>query len=275
MINRKNYPKISIITPSFNQGNFIEYNIKSVIKQRYPNYEHIIIDNRSTDRTIETLLKYPHLKWVSESDKGQSDALNKGLKKATGEIIGWLNADDYYLSGCFHVVVDYLRNNKNSDIVYGDYLLIDVNGNLIQRRKEINFDNFILKYLHVCYIPSTSTFFKKKIIEEGNYFNVNYHYAMDYEFFLRLHKKKYRFSHINQFLSAFRLHDSGKSFLHEKKQKVEHKNALLLHNDGLNRVHPLFRFYIILFIQLFARIKRIFIKGLKGIYLQQWNIRNL
>jgi glycosyltransferase involved in cell wall biosynthesis len=267
-----NLPKISIITPSYNQGQFIEYNIMSVINQKYPNFEHIIIDNCSTDNTIETLKRYPHLKWVSEPDEGQSDALNKGLKMATGEIIGWLNTDEFYLSSSFHVIVDHLRNNKNSEIVYGDYLWVDVKGNLIQHRKEINFDSFIFEYLRVCYIPSTSTFFKKIIIEEGNYFDVNYHYAMDFEYFLRLYKKNYHFSHIKKFISAFRLHDSRKSIVQAKKQKIEHRNALLLHNKRLNRIKPLFRFYIIYFFQLLARIKRVFTKGLKGIYFQQWSL---
>lgn len=268
-----NFPKISIVTPSYNQGQFIEYNIKSVINQKYPNYEHIIIDNCSTDQTINILENYPHLKWVSDQDKGQSDALNKGLEMATGEIIGWLNADDYYLPSSFHVVVDHLRKNRKSEIVYGDYMWVDVNGKLIQCRKEINFDNFIFEYLHFCYIPSTSTFFRRIIIEEGNYFDVNFHFAMDFEYFLRLYKKNYHFSHINKFISAFRLHDLAKSFVHAEKQKIEQRNALLLHNDGFNRLKPLYRSYIILFIQLLARIKRILIKGTKGIYFQQWKTR--
>ena len=89
-------PKISIVTPSFNQGQYIEDTIQSVLKQNYENYEHIIIDGKSTDNTIAILNKYPHLVWVSEPDQGQSDALNKGFKKATSEWVIWLNADEYY-----------------------------------------------------------------------------------------------------------------------------------------------------------------------------------
>jgi glycosyltransferase involved in cell wall biosynthesis len=108
---KNSFPKISIVTPTYNQGQFIEHNIKSVINQKYPNYEHIIIDNCSTDQTIKILKKYPHLKWVSEKDKGQSDALNKGYEMDTGEIMSWKNADDYYLHSSFHVAVDHLRKN--------------------------------------------------------------------------------------------------------------------------------------------------------------------
>ena len=96
-----NNKKISIVSPSFNQGQYIEEAIQSVLNQGYENFEHIIIDACSTDNTLEILKKYSHLKWISEPDEGQSDALNKGFKLATGDIIGWLNVDDIYLSNTF------------------------------------------------------------------------------------------------------------------------------------------------------------------------------
>jgi len=97
-------PKITIVTPSFNQGNFIDENIQSVLTQNYPNFEHIIIDGGSIDGTVDILKKYSHLKWVSEPDRGQASALNKGFRMATGDVIGWLNSDDSYLPGTFEVV---------------------------------------------------------------------------------------------------------------------------------------------------------------------------
>ena len=96
--------KISIVTPSFNQGRYIENAIRSVLDQGYDNFEHIIYDNCSTDETLEVVAKYPHVKFYSEPDEGQSDALNKGFLKATGEVIGWLNADDLYCPGTFQKV---------------------------------------------------------------------------------------------------------------------------------------------------------------------------
>jgi len=104
--------KISIITHSFNQGKFIEKNIKSILDQNYPNFEHIIVECGSTDDTVEILKKYSHLKWVTEADEGQADALNKGLKMATGEFIGWLNSDDYYLPNAFNIVSETYLNGK-------------------------------------------------------------------------------------------------------------------------------------------------------------------
>jgi glycosyltransferase involved in cell wall biosynthesis len=144
----KKQPKISIITPSFNQGRFIADAIESVANQDYQNKEHIIIDAQSTDETLDVLKSYSHykhLKWISEPDKGQSDALNKGFKLANGDIIGWLNADDFYHKKCFTSVVDFFNKNTSVDILYGDYHWIDDKGKLIQKRKEIDFDSFVLK----------------------------------------------------------------------------------------------------------------------------------
>ena len=110
--------KISIVTVSLNQGKYIEDAIQSVLKQNYKNFEHIIIDGFSTDNTIEILKKYKHLDWISERDEGQSDALNKGFKKCTGDVIGWLNSDDWYHENTFNKVKNILLDNS-IDAVYG------------------------------------------------------------------------------------------------------------------------------------------------------------
>jgi glycosyltransferase involved in cell wall biosynthesis len=102
-------PLISIITPSFNQGAYIEQTILSVLHQDYGHVEHIVVDGGSTDATLDVLRRYPHLKWVSEKDRGQADALNKGLALAKGDIIGWVNSDDYYQDNIFGSVVGHFR----------------------------------------------------------------------------------------------------------------------------------------------------------------------
>ena len=106
-------PKISIITPSFNQGVFIEDSIRSVQEQNYPNFEHIILDGCSTDGTIEILKKYDHLIWSSEPDEGQSDAMNKGFNMASGDLIGWLNTDELYMPGAFNHLVSFVSANDD------------------------------------------------------------------------------------------------------------------------------------------------------------------
>ena len=223
--------KISIVTPSLNQGKFIEEAILSVLNQDYPNFEYIIVDGGSEDETLCILKKYSSktgkLRWISERDRGQSDALNKGLRMVTGDVIGWLNADDRYLPGCFQRVVKFFKENPEVDIVYGDYRFINEVGNIIKLRKEIDFNLFVLKYLHVLYIPSTATFFRRRIIDDGNFLKDDYRYAMDYEFFLRIALKGYRFAHIGEYLADFRWHPESKSTKAAKKQQEERERALI------------------------------------------------
>lgn len=264
------YPKISIVTPSYNQGQFIELAIKSVLEQDYPNFEHIILDNCSTDETIGILKKYPHLVWKSQPDRGQSHALNQGFGMATGDIIGWLNADDQYLPGCFNKVTESFARHPETDIAYGDYYWINQEGKIIQSRKELDFDIFLLKYLHVLYIPSTSTFFDRKIFQENNFLDTSLEYSMDYEFFLRLAYKQYKFTHINAHLASFRWHQHNKSMIATKEQLEEKNLALLRYDRFLQQVPSGVDSIMLKILELLARVKRYSIKGFKGYYFKQW-----
>lgn len=266
----KTHPKISIVTPSYNQGQFIELAIQSVLEQGYPEFEHIILDNCSTDRTIAILKQYPHLIWKSQSDRGQSDALNQGFSMATGDIVGWLNADDQYLPGCFDRIAKTFNQNPETDIAYGDYYWINEGGQRIQSRRELDFDFFLLKYLHVLYIPSTSTFFKQRIFKEDNFLDISLKYSMDYEFFLRLANKKYKFTHINAYLANFRWHKNNKSSLASKEQLEEKNNALLRHDRFLQQLNPPVTSLARKLLELLARGKRYLLKGFKGYYFKQW-----
>ena len=262
--------KISIVTPSYNQGKFIEAAIKSVLLQGYENFEHIIVDNMSTDSTKHILNKYPHIILISEPDKGQSDALNKGFKMATGDIIGWLNADDEYLPGCFKTVTNYCLNHSDIDVIYGDYRWIDEEGKLLQLRKELGFNFFMLKYLHVLYIPTTATFFKRKIFQEGQYLDIYLKYAMDYEFLLRLALKRYNFAHISAYFADFRWHKDSKSSKYFKAQAEEQKIALLRHDKFLQKTPFPLRLITRNFLQCVARCERYLLKFIKGYYFKQW-----
>lgn len=267
---KNNFPKISIVTPSYNQGDFIEMAIQSIVEQDYPNIEHIVIDNCSTDKTIEILQKYNHLIWKSEPDKGQSDALNKGFRMVTGDIIGWLNADDKYLPGCFKTIANHFTEYPESDIAYGNYRWINAKGEVLQSRRELDFDIFTLKYLHVLSIHSTSTFFKRNIFDEANFIDVSFKYAMDYEFFLQLAMKNYKFSHVNSYLADFRWHVESKSSVASKEQSKEKEMALLRHDDFLKNLPLSVRPYIRESLKFIARGKRYLLKGLKGYYFDQW-----
>jgi len=219
---KKQYPEISIVTPSYNQGHFIEDAVLSVFNQNYPNFEHIIIDNCSTDGTVEILKKYPHLRWISEKDDGQSDAINKGFKRATGEIIAWLNADDYYLNGAFKKIVCFWENHLYTDIIYGDCCFVNVDGKFLRRKIELAFDLGMLIY-YGCYIPSTATFFRRSIIDEGILLDTEYHNCMDMEYFVRMGSQGKRFSHISDCLACFRWHEGNISTLYFERRRRERR----------------------------------------------------
>jgi glycosyltransferase involved in cell wall biosynthesis len=258
--------KISIITPSYNQAGFIAQALESVQAQQYPDVEHLVLDNQSTDGTKDVLKKYSHLKVVCEADGGQSDALNKGFKMASGDIIGWLNADDRYLPGSFKAVADFFTANPSCDILYGDYRLINEAGEVLSYRKELGFDLFMLKYLHVLYIPSTTTFFRRRIFEENNLLDISYHYAMDYEFFLRLALKGYKFCHVSAFLADFRIHQESKSQKQLLKQKQEMEQALLHQDSYLSQLEHPRRQVMRTGLMALARLKRYVLKFVNGAY---------
>lgn len=263
-------PKISIVSPSYNQGRFIETCIKSVLQQEFTSFEHIVVDGGSTDETLEILGKYDHVKWISEPDQGMQDALNKGFHMATGDIIGWLNTDDYYLPGCFAKVANYFLDHPETDVLYGDYRWVDQDGRVTQLRREIDFDMFILKYLHVLYIPSTATFIHKRAVSGRALFNPDYSYAMDYELFLRLALEGYKFSHIHAFLADFRFHEKSKTTTGAHLQRREQKRALLTHDPFLKQWPRGVQKLLLPALTFVARTKRTIIKALRGYYSTQW-----
>jgi len=208
----KELPLISIVTPSFNQGAYIEDTIKSVLNQNYPHFEHIIIDGGSTDGTIDILGNYRHLIWVSERDSGQSEAINKGLKRTRGEIIGWLNSDDCYTSGAFFTAVRELDKAQDRYIIFGDCDVIDERGRRIGYCKGRLPDPLaLMRYWDRDYtIPQPSVFFHRDILHRLGYLDERLHYAMDYDFWLRI-SKHYRIHYVKKTLAMMRVHDRTKS----------------------------------------------------------------
>lgn len=234
--------KISIVTPSFNQGAFIEEALLSVKGQGYSCIEHIVVDGASTDGTVEILQRYAgtagweHLRWISEPDNGQTDALNKGFRMVTGEMVGWLNSDDRYRPGCFAAVARGFAEEERADVLYGDYTWMDENGWVKRVRREIEFNKFILSYYRVLYIATVSTFFRSRLFNEGNWLDDRFEYAMDYEFFLRLASKGYQFRHLRAVLADFRWHPQSKSTAVPQKQVAEHNAIATIYSPVLQRV---------------------------------------
>jgi glycosyltransferase involved in cell wall biosynthesis len=241
----RSYPRISIVTTSFNQGLYIEEALLSVKQQDYPAIEHIVIDGASTDGTVEILRRYSempewgHLRWISEPDHGQSDALNKGFRMAKGDVIGWLNSDDFYLKGSFQHVAEAFEECPATDVLYGDYVWTDENRRPIQIRREIAFSRFVLFHNHTGFIHSSGALFlSRRIVDDGHFINESYDGAMDYEFYLRLANAGYCFCHVPALLSGFRWHRSNKSTAQAKRQAVEYEKARIEHLRNAGQLRP-------------------------------------
>jgi glycosyltransferase involved in cell wall biosynthesis len=207
----RKFPRISIVTPSLNQGAYIEENIKSVLNQKYPNFEHIIIDGGSTDGTIDILRKYDHVIWVSEKDSGQSEAINKGFKRANGEILAWLNSDDCYEPNAFKTIAKEMNKDEGKYFVFGDCNVIDDKGETIGFIKgKYQGQNSLIEYWKDAYIPQPSVFFYHELLPEIGFLNESLHYAMDWDFWLRI-SEKYSLLYVNKPLANFRSHGKQKT----------------------------------------------------------------
>ncbi|WP_353071323.1 glycosyltransferase family 2 protein [Tunturiibacter gelidoferens] len=267
---------ISVVTPSFNQVSFIQEALESVRLQNYPVCEHLIIDGMSTDGTIDLLRSLPsdknctNITWVAEQDSGQSEALNKGFRWAQGDIIGWLNSDDRYRLGCFEHVVKVFEENPDVDVLYGDYRVVDESGRLIQVRPEIKFSKFVLFYHRVLYIPTTATFFRRRIFDDDNWLDENLQYVMDLEFFIRLTSNGYRFRHLSEILADFRLQPASKTCRNPDKQRREHEQVIFTSVPLLRSIEPkCVKICVLLLFRPLAAVRRYAEKLLRGSYLRQ------
>ncbi|MBA3537281.1 MAG: glycosyltransferase [Tatlockia sp.] len=201
--------KISIITPSYNQGQFIERTLLSVANQG-GEIEHVVFDGNSSDNTVEILKKTTSLShWVSEKDKGQTEAVNKGILATRGEIIGWLNSDDVYYPGAIAAVLDFFNKNLDVDVVYGMADHIDVNDKAFETYPTEPWNFKRLK--DVCFICQPALFFRRRIVEKYGLLDETLNYCMDYEYWLRLGKAGVRFAYLEKKLAGSRLYAENKT----------------------------------------------------------------
>lgn len=205
-------PRISIVVPSFNQGRFIGATLRSIIDQRYPNLELIVVDGGSTDNTLAVLKQYEaHLDWwVSEPDSGQTAAINKGFMQSTGEIMAWINSDDLVASGALHQVADYFIKHPETQAVYGDRVLINEEGLEIGRWILPCHSDKVLKFAD--FIPQETLYWTRKAWNLiGGRLDETFHFAMDWDFLLRLSEKCIDVRHLPIFLGLFRIHHQQKT----------------------------------------------------------------
>ncbi len=205
-----NGPLVTVVIPALNSGCFLKEAIQSILGQDYPRIECWVMDGGSQDETLDILRAYEgSIHWISEPDRGQANALNKGFRRALGEILAWLNADDRYLPGAVSRAVDYLVSYRDVAAVYGDVECIDAEGRPIQRRQALPFDlNRLLNYYN--YIPQMSTFFRKRAWEEAGGLDEALHYSMDYDLWIRI-GKSHQMGYLSQTLSQWRIHGGSKT----------------------------------------------------------------
>lgn len=219
--------RISIVTPSYNQGSFLEETISSVLEQNYPNLEYIVIDGGSTDESVAIIRKYAkHLAyWVSEADNGQSHAINKGFRKSTGELVNWLNSDDLLEPGALNTLADAVRAVPGMDIFYGDYKAIDAYSNTIYRRKAGPFHRPCL-YWGRQLSSQPAVFFKRSLLEKHGWIDEDNHFCMDTEFWIRCAMNGATFHQIKRIIGLTRVHQDTKTAKFQKQMNDTHKSLL-------------------------------------------------
>lgn len=205
-------PRITIVTPSFNQAAFLERTICSVLDQGYPNLEYIIVDGGSTDGSVEIIRKYADRLawWVSESDGGQSEAINKGLRRATGDWVGWQNSDDVYFPGAFAQLARAARRWPRSVLITGDMQIIDEQDSLIRDLRYVQ-PSYKALLAEGMVIANQAAFWRRSLHERIGWLDETLHYAFDYEWFLRALRTSADVRHVPYFLGGLRYHDATKT----------------------------------------------------------------
>jgi glycosyltransferase involved in cell wall biosynthesis len=202
-------PRISVVTPSYNQGQYLEETLKSVLSQDYPNLEYIVVDGGSLDGTLDVIRRYEErlAYWVSERDKGQSDAINKGLRRATGEIVTWLGSDDLFLPQALRRVAAHFEKT-DAALIHGRTVLF---GDRVREQvKGAEEHDLELRYLAGMPFPQPSSFFRRRVLDEQGYLDESLHYGMDYDLLARI-ALNYPIKRVEDTLSRYRLHEESKS----------------------------------------------------------------
>lgn len=203
-------PLVSIITPSYNQAAYLEQTMTSVLEQDYPNIEYIVVDGASTDGSVDIIRRYADKLawWISEPDAGQAAAINKGFSRATGEIVAWLNSDDYYFPGAISAAVNAFDAHPDAGLIYGDVRSVDGDGNPINIQIFLPYTLENLMAFQI--ISQPAVFMRRSVLEQAGYLNLDYHFLLDHHLWLRMARLA-SMVYIPKTLAAARYHPEAKN----------------------------------------------------------------
>jgi glycosyltransferase involved in cell wall biosynthesis len=260
LLNRDSqYPKISVVTPSFNQGHFLERTILSVLNQNYPNLEYVIMDGGSTDESPEIIRKYERYLsyWVSERDRGQADGINKGFSRASGEILAWLNSDDLYLPNALHQVASAMTHDRSIQVLYGNLYRIDADDHILEEKRLTPFSG--LGYLYGgCDLAQPSAFWRREIFSAVGGLKEEIAFSMDTDLFFRFVLACARFRFLREFLACFRVQPSSKT---SRLQEISKSDNLKIRGTYLKYSYGSIPARLI---RTSVRMKRVFWYALQG-----------
>lgn len=233
--------KITVVTPSYNQGMFLEATILSVLEQNYPNLEYIIIDGGSTDNSVDIIKKYEsHLSyWVSENDNGQTEAINKGLMRATGDIVTWLNSDDVYVPGALAAITKFFSERTDVEMVFGDAHIIDQDGRFLFHKKALPFD----RLMGICIgfgllITQPAAFWRRSVFGKVGYLDASFDFDMDGEFWSRV-AAHCRVEHLSRLLALQRYHKQAKTVVNFGHRDARHRDEMVIEQQRAYGGYPL------------------------------------
>lgn len=246
--------KIGLTIPCYNSERTIAATIDSILSQDYPSLDLLVIDGASTDRTMDIVKSYgDQLRWISEPDRGQTDAINKGLKKITGDIIKWVNSDDVLTPGTLERVSTFFTRNPDCDFVYGDIEFIDMEGKVVGIHKEPSFSPFVMLYGHNLFADPAS-FWRAEAMKSINYLDSDIRYSMDYEMWVKFHRQGFTFRHLPIVFAQYRIEQNNASIANQQAMRIEHYKILTQYTPWLTRLPENIRHGLLLNLLFIARI---------------------
>jgi glycosyltransferase involved in cell wall biosynthesis len=269
MADSSEWPRISVVTPNYNYGQFLEETIRSVLLQGYPNLEYIIIDGGSTDNSLEIIEKYAQwlAYYLSEKDRGQSDAINKGFNKATGKIYNWLNADDIFCKNTLQEIGQFFRNNSHCNFLTGNGYFFNSKENLEHIEyyvipREYSFLD-LLEYHNDKYLPQPSVFFSKDVFHQLNGLDNSLIYAMDLDMWLRI-SRLYNLHYLAKCFSKMRHHNDAKTWKNNVTAMAEVRNVIKKYNKYLQPIQKMKNQFGLRHFYALAILRRGFFEYLSG-----------